>query len=227
LSALDHLRFLVWSLKSRDEPYPYAQATLIRTAITGAATALFVVSGNTPLERRCRAMEVMFKDLKSQLSWMTTAAAEPMNQQRPPTEWAAFETQRTEVQRRQDWIVQQANTLLLPDTPFTRRSYGQKTTSDSDMVRAAGAMTPALGTGGWNSELVLLNSWEVLSGYAHARPWSSPLGSNLVVRDPEPDPTTGAITVSAEGNPDRLLDFAFRAVLVVENGVGWLNAISA
>lgn len=115
---------------------------------------------------------------------------------------------------------------MSPDTPFTRKSYGQKTTSDTDMVRVAGAITPALGTGGWNSEIVLLNSWQVLSGYAHARPWSSSLGSNIVVRDPEPNPTTGTVTVSAEGDPDRLLDFAFRAILVIENAIGWLNAIS-
>jgi hypothetical protein len=74
--------------------------------------------------------------------------------------------------------------------------------------------------------IVLLNSWQVLSGYAHARPWSSSLGNNIVVRDPEPNPTTGTVTVSAEGDPDRLLDFAFRAILVIENAIGWLNAIS-
>jgi len=66
----------------------------------------------------------------------------------------------------------------------------------------------------------------ILSGYAHARPWAASLGSTLVVRDAEPNPTTGAITVAVEGNPDRLLDFAFRALLVAENGVGWLTALS-
>jgi hypothetical protein len=226
LSALDHVRFLVWSLKNRDQPYPVAQATLIRTAITGAATALWMVSAPTPVERRCRAMEFMFSDIKSQLAWMNTAAAEPMHQQHPATEWAAFEAQRTELKRRQDWIVQQANAFLVPVNLYTCRTYGQRITSDSDMVRSAGAITPALGTGGWNSELVLLNSWQVLSGYAHAGPWALPLGSTLAVTDSEPNPTTGAIKVTAEGNSDRLLDTAFRAILVIENGVGWLNALS-
>jgi hypothetical protein len=78
LSALDHLRALVRGLQSRDKPYPYAQATLIRTAMPGAATALWMASGRTPTERRCRAMEFMFNDLNSQLSWMTTRASEPM-----------------------------------------------------------------------------------------------------------------------------------------------------
>jgi hypothetical protein len=149
-----------------------------------------------------------------------------MHQQHPPSEWEAFERLRTELQRRLDWIVQQANTLLSPDPPFTRRTYGQQTTSDTDIVRAAGAMTPPIGVGGWDPELVLLNTWQALSGYAHARPWSSSLGSNLVVRDAEQNPTTGAITVAVGGNPDRLLDFAFRALLVAENGIGWLSQLS-
>lgn len=50
LSAVDHLRFLAWSLENREHPYPYAQATLIRTVITGASTALWMASGGTPTE---------------------------------------------------------------------------------------------------------------------------------------------------------------------------------
>jgi hypothetical protein len=134
LSALDHLRFLVWSLRSRDKPFPYSQATLIRTAITGGSTALWMVSGTSPVQRRCRAMEFMFNDLKSRLSWMHTTAAEPINQQRPSDELADFERLRVELRRRQDWIVQQANTILSPGRPFTRKSYDQRTTSDTDVV---------------------------------------------------------------------------------------------
>lgn len=227
LSALDHLRFLVWSLKTRDKPYPLAQATLIRTAITGAATALWMVSGSTPLDRRCRAMEFMFNDLRSQLIWMNSTLDEPMHrQEKSPEEIARFEAWKSDVERRLDWIVQQANTLLTPPKPFARGTYKGNTTSDTDMVKAAGAITPALGTEGWNPELVLLNTWQLLSGYAHARPWAYSLGTRMVVNDPEPDPVTRTIKVTAEGDPDRLLDFAFRAMIVVENGIGWLDTLS-
>lgn len=34
------------------------------------------------------------------------------------------------------------------------------------------------------------------------------------------------IKVTAEGDPDRLLDFAFRAMIMVENGIGWLDTLS-
>jgi hypothetical protein len=172
-------------------------------------------------------MEFMFNDLNSQLGWMATTEAEPMHHQRPPAEVAQFDAWRVDIERRLDWIVQHASTLLKRNPPFTRNSYRGQTTSDTEMVKAAGRSTPALGNGGWNPELVLLNSWQLLSGYAHARPWAAPLGGQVVVKDPTPNPTTGTVTVSAEGDPDRLLDFAFRAVLVVENGIGSLQAISS
>jgi hypothetical protein len=227
LSALDHLRFLVWSLKTRDKPYPVAQATLVRTAITGAATALWMISGSSPHERRCRAMQFMFNDIRSQINWMDSTGTQPPNKERPAAEIASFQDLRTDLDRRLDWIVEQANTLLEPPEPFTRRAYGkQQITSDTDLVKAAGAITPAIGMGGWNSGLVLLNSWQVLSGYAHARPWATALGSRIVVDDPEPDPVTGAIKVTAKGDPDRLLDFAFRAIIVVENGISWLTGLT-
>lgn len=137
---------------------------------------------------------------------------------------------RKETNRRIDWIVQEATTLLnrataytrKTATAFTRKTYRNQTTTDRDIVKTAGRHTLALGNGGWNSELVLLNSWQVLSEYAHARPRATQLGGTNAVLDPTPNPTIGRITVAAQANPDRLLDFAFRAVLVVESAIGWL-----
>jgi hypothetical protein len=227
LSALDHLRALVRGLKDREKPYPYAQATLIRTAITAGATGLWLVSGSTATERRCRAIGFMYHDLKSQLTWMATTATEPMHQKRPAAELTHFDNWRADIERRIAWILQEATTLLNRPTLFSRREFGDQTATDREMVEAAGRYTPALGTGGWDPELVLLNTWQTLSGYAHARPWAVHLGSDVVVRDPTPNPKTGTITVVVEGNPERLLDFGFRAVMVVESGVGWLDQLSS
>jgi hypothetical protein len=226
LSALDHLRFLAWSLENRETPYPYAQATLIRTAITAASTALWMASGNTATERRCRALEFNFNDLKSNLGWLNTLAADPKNQPFPPADQATFDAQCIEIDRRLDWIVQEATTLLAPANPFTRRTYANQTTSDTQIVRTAGSSVTVLGTGGFDSGLVLSNTWQLLSGYAHARPWASLQGSKHIVKDPTPDPKTGTITVAAQGDPDRLLDFAFRAVIVSEAGVMTLEQLS-
>lgn len=227
LSALDHLRFLAWSLKNREHPYPYAQATLIRTAITAASTALWMLSGNTADDRRSRAMQFNFSDIRSQLGWLDTVAAEPKNQQRPAAEWTQLNTIRTAQESRLDWIVQEANALLSPQIPYTRRTYKNSITSDTEMVKIAGSSTPALADGGWDSSLVLLNTWQVLSGYAHARPWASSLGTTLTVTDSTPHPVTGTIAITAKGNPDRLLDFAFRAIVVAETAISTMEQLSA
>lgn len=226
LSALDHLRFLAWSLENRDTPFPYAQATLIRTAITGAATALWMASGSSDAERRLRALEFNFNDLKSNRGWNNTLAADPKNQPFPPAEQAAFDSQAVEIERRLDWIVQEATMLLARPTPFTRTTYTNQLTSDTEMVRLAGAFVSALGTGGFDPGCVLSNTWQLLSGYAHARPWATLQGSKHIVKEATPDPKTGTITVAVEGDPHSLLDFAFRALILTEVAVMTLEQLA-
>lgn len=227
LSALDHLRFLAWSLMNREHPYPYAQATLIRTAITGASTALWMMTAPTVGERRLRALQFNFSDLRSNLAWMDTVASEPHHQQRSASEWAQFNAVRAARETRLDRMVQEANTLTNPQTPYTRRTFKNSITTDSEMVKAAGAHVPSLATGGWDPALVLVNTWQVLSGYAHARPWASSLGSTIVVTDATPNPLTGTISVTARGNPDALLDSAFRALITTEAAISQLEILAA
>lgn len=218
-SALDHLRFLAWSLENREQPFPFAQATLIRTTITASSTALWMTTGSTDVERRSRALEFNFNDLKSHLGWMDTLAADPKNQQHPATEQAQFDALRAELEKRIDWVLQEATTLLGRSTPFTRNTYGGQATTETRIVQIAGSIATAIGTGGYDSGLVLSNTWQLLSGYAHARPWASLHGGKTIVNDPTPDPTTGRIRATKEGDPDRLLDFAFRALIVTEVAV--------
>jgi hypothetical protein len=47
---------VAWSLQKRDEPFPYAQFTVVRTAITAASTALWMLSGSNADERRIRGL---------------------------------------------------------------------------------------------------------------------------------------------------------------------------
>jgi len=207
LTALDHLRFLVWSLQNRDEPFPYAQFTPIRTAITAASTALWMLSGNTRDDRRIRALEFSLKDIRSYVSAADQANADA----------EAFE-----MNRRQDWIVQQANSLLSPTTPITRRSFAKRT-SDTEMVKIAGSTIPAGAMGGLDPAITLLNTWQSLSGYAHARPWSALPGREVTGTDP----TTGRLTVTQKGDPNRLLDAAFRGLIATEHAVRCLVGLSA
>jgi hypothetical protein len=221
-SSLDHFRFLAWSLKNRDEPFPYAQFTLIRTAITAASTALWLLSGNTRDERRIRALEFCLKDIRSYAAWVDTVRAFPQNQNLSPEAQARGDAEALEMERRQDWIVQEANSLLNPTRPFTRGSFAQRT-SDTDMVKLAGSALPAGATGGYDPATTLLNTWQSTSGFAHARPWAALPGRKITGTDP----ITGRWNVTQKGDPNRLLDAAFRGLPAVEEAVRRLVALSS
>ena len=136
-------------------------------------------------------------------------------------ELAQFDVHRTEMVRRRDLIVDMANALLNPDPPFIRRTFGR--TSDTEMVRLAGAVTSSLGIEGHDPAVTLLNTWQTMSGYAHARPWASLRGKVWG----EVDADTGLQDVTQKGDPDALLDAAFRAQMVVEEATRRLLALSA
>lgn len=217
LTALDHLRFLAWSLRNRDEPFPFGQFTLIRTAITAASTALWLLSGETRDKRRIRALEFSLNDIRSEVAWVNTVRAFPQNQNLSEGQaWA------DEMERRQDWIVDQANSLLNPPTPFTRRTFARRT-SDTDMVKIAGSAIPAGATGGDDPAITLLNTWQTMSGFAHARPWAA-LPSREITGT---DPITGRWNVTQKGDPERLLDAAFRGLAAIEAAVMRLVGLSA
>ncbi|AQA04255.1 hypothetical protein BVC93_19520 [Mycobacterium sp. MS1601] len=224
-SAIDSLRFLAWSMKTHDAPFPYAQASLIRTAINGGSTALWMVSGSTE-ERRARALEFKYNDLRSHRKWLNLLAAEPVNQARPSDEMAKVAGMQATFDQRIDWILQEATTLLAPPAPFSNKKYTEQLATESSIVQFAGSLVTGLDAGeGWNTGQLLLQTWQLLSGYSHARPWASAYGSKHVIVDDVPDSKTGTIQVTVEGNPDRLLDYAFRALRVVEAAIGGFEQV--
>jgi hypothetical protein len=119
---------------------------------------------------------------------MNTLASDPFTVKEMGEQIERFDEQRVEIDRRLDWIISEATTLLTPDEPFTRKTYKATLTNDSDMVRLAGASVLAIGSGGWDPSIVLTHTWQLLSGYAHARPWASLPGGTLTVPDPTPRP---------------------------------------
>lgn len=220
-TALDHLRFLAWSLENRDEPFPYAQFTVVRTAITAASTASWMLNGINAVERRARALEFYLKDFKSNASWMDTVKDQPPLQNASAAVLAKFASDRATLETRQDLVVQMANSLLNPQRPFTRRTFDR--TSDTEMAKIAGAATPGLGSGGFDPAITLLNTWQTMSCYAHARPWATLPGKHT---SGEVDPVSGMQKVTQKGDPHALLDAAFRALFVVEQAVGMVVSLS-
>ena len=71
------------------------------------------------------------------------------------------------------------------------------------MVTIAGGATPSLGRDGYDPAVTLLNTWQTMSGYAHARPGSAVKGNHIAG---EVDPVTGMQKVTQKGDPHALLD---------------------
>jgi hypothetical protein len=91
------------------------------------------------------------------------------------------------------------------------------------MVTIAGGATPSLGIEGYDPAVTLLNTWQTMSGYAHARPWSALRGRQFGAIDP----VTGLQAVVQKGDPDQLLDAAFRALTVIDEALRRLVVLSS
>jgi hypothetical protein len=104
-SALNHLQLVGETLSDRGEPHPFAEATLIRTAITAASYSLWTLHDDAT-ERRNRALQFNFKDLDGWGGYYRTDRQDP----------AATEDDRAkandvivDARRRKEWIVELPN----------------------------------------------------------------------------------------------------------------------
>ena len=204
-SALDHLELVAETLKSKGEPHSFAEATLIRTAITAASYALWMLSDDAD-ERRYHALQFAFKDYDG---WSSYVRTEGQNPETPdPARYAADAAEAiAEFDRRRDWIVTQAN--VLTGESWTVRQFRDRLPSDTAVVEQAGTR--------------VLSPWRFLSGYAHGLPWAT-VGNQVPLSDP--DPETGAITVSQRGNPEQLLDASFYTIAVIERATAAFRRLS-
>ena len=91
------------------------------------------------------------------------------------------------------------------------------------MVRTAGAAIAPTAMVGFDPAITLLETRQSLSGYAHARPWAT-LRCRIVQHT---DPSTNMMTVTQKGDPDELLDAAFRVLPAAGEAVRRLEALSA
>jgi hypothetical protein len=164
----------------------------------------------------------MFRDRRSYLAYIDTVRRQP--QPLSDDDRSASDAEIAALREWQQWIITQANAVCSATTPITPRDFWRRTSDTRIVETAGGALGPdALGDG-WDPALSLLSTWRRLSGYAHATPWSSV--SHRVIHG-GPDPVTGQVTVSQTGDPEILLDAAFRAVIVVENAISRYDALSS
>jgi hypothetical protein len=222
-SALDHLELVAETLNNRSSPGPYAESTLIRTAITAASTALWMVAPNEATERRLRTLEFIFRDFDNYLSYLQRVRVEGA----PEDVKQAAEADRIIAgipADRLDWIVARVRELSPAGGPVAVKDFRRNKTSDTAIVaEAARALDPAA-PGGFDPAPHLVSMWKYMSAFAHGLPWASTADWQIQGHDEE----TGKLTITVQADPNRLLNAAFAAVLVVEKAINrWRELCAA
>jgi hypothetical protein len=223
-SALDHLELVAETLNNRAAPGPYAESTLIRTAITAASTALWMLMPDDTPERRRRTLEFIFRDVDGYLSHLRQVRSEGF----PEDDEQAAEIDRIIVEMpadRLEWIVARLNELSPLGskaehgaTPITvegfRRGRPYKTT-DTKIVTEAAAVLDPVAPGGFDAAAQLVSVWKHLSGFAHGLSWQSVSDWQVQAQDE----VTGKLTITVKADPNRLLNTGFAAVIVTEKAI--------
>ncbi|MFC9790048.1 hypothetical protein [Rhodococcus sp. NPDC127528] len=149
-SALDHL-----DLAGRDaDPHEFAHPTLVRSAITTAATALWLMAG--PIDEQCyRTLQFGYRDQVYRRQYLETNRA-------APGECADADAKRAE-------LLAAAGTLR----PGLSERRFRAIDSDSFIVAQAGLLMPQDALGGPDPATEVTAQWNLLSAYAHGRTWAA------------------------------------------------------
>ncbi|AKC37577.1 Uncharacterised protein [Mycolicibacterium phlei] len=208
-SAIDNLSLVADMLNTIGAQHLYAENSLIRTSLTGASFALWMLNDSDANVRRARVLRFAFKNIDGLTSYFTGNA--DMNPK-------FFE----EMNSYQELIVKQANVLEREERSVTKyRNYRPDDTdptkiwySDTAVVRYAGDVIEAPN---------LLSTWQFMSGYAHSLPWSILVNSLETAHRIE---RYGAVMPRHEPNPRQLLSASNLALAVIEKTTECLVALS-
>lgn len=219
-SAADHLRLVGMSGANQPELNPFASATLVRSAITSAATSLWVLHGEQKI-RRIHMLEVLAHDSASYRTFITNTRA------MHTTDEATTEVNKElgSMDRRDQWIITEYNALAGP-TVKNKATIKQITgaVSDTEMVRTAGDMLGSvLATRGLSSGQEVLAMWQRLSGYAHGRPWAYLPNKTST----GPADASGLERVRIDGDPMFIIGGAAAAMELIEESFRLLDALVA
>lgn len=147
-SVLDHL-----DLAGRDrDPHEFAHSTLVRSAITSAATALWIMAG--PIDEQCyRTLQFGYRDQVYRRQYLETSRGRSR--------------ECTDSDSRRAALLAAARTLR-PD--LSERRF-HTIDSDSFIVAQAGLLMPPDALGGTDPAVEVPAQWNLLSAYAHGRNW--------------------------------------------------------
>jgi hypothetical protein len=190
-SAIDHLRLVGESGQRQQESNPFAFCTLIRTAITTASTALWILGADDRATRRNRILQVVAADYASYIRFRDTVKQGMST----PEEAAAFDREGDILDERTGWIIAEYVAPTAKRRTTLRQVEGE--VSDTAMVKSAGALLDASQFAGDIDQGVELDAaWQLLSGYAHGRPWAYQAAKTT--SGPESPDGTAPTTISGQ-----------------------------
>lgn len=204
-SALDNLGLVGETLSTIGPQHPYAEKSLIRTSLTAAAWALWMLDEDVSTKRRPRVLRFLFKNFDGLISYLksNTALQNPSMSGTVSLFEGLLQS-----------IVDHANVLEGESRTVDRYRRQPIEATDTAVVKYA-AVACGLPE--------LTPTWMAMSGYAHSLPWAyvmSALQAPLLIE------RYGIATPTHTPNPQLLLMASDLALTVVETAIGRFETLS-
>lgn len=200
-SALDNLSLVAETLNTKGPEHLYAEKSLVRTALTTAAWALWILDENQK-DRRSRVLRFAFKNIDGMMSYYRNNATSD-----GPMTLEFFE-------KILGAIVDCADALEGGKRNVHSYRYDRTGNSDTAVVRSAGSSIGAVD---------LLKTWQFMSGYAHGMPWAALVSAT---ETPIENRVHGLRLPMHTPNPARLLAASDLALTVIERAIERFEILS-
>ncbi|SKG74941.1 Uncharacterised protein [Mycobacteroides abscessus subsp. bolletii] len=200
LSVMDHLQLATYTLARLPQPLVFSQFTLIRSALAGAATSLWIIDPPEFENRRIRALKLACYDIDQYVNFANAALRDPaINSVEKAGSREIFRNNlETMTMRRRniyEEICAYESNLGKTKMPSVK---GIGTINEVAIVQAAGKRLEELGRmpSGIHAEL----QYRILSGFVHNCIWASQVGANATSQEMARDGMYATTTERLEGN---------------------------
>lgn len=201
LSALDHLRLVTKSVLGLGGSLPFAHATPLRTALTVASTALWLMHDDDD-KRAARAAMLNYHDCSNYLIWLRLRSSPDVSGGKYP----GLTDHMERIERKRDHYASEALGLGVDVT-----RAGWKITGDYDVTVAASTMVAPSSWDGYDPKTEIPVQWRMLSAYAHGLRWATSPGTTQGIPD-----SSGFAATTMTFDLDRLMESTniVRAVVI-------------
>ena len=175
-STFDHLQLAVWTLESMEGPQIFPQYSLLRSALAGAATTHWLVSGDETTRRMC-ALRLAFYDLNQEATFGKLHAANPATHE-PELAESLRKTEQliASAPGRLDKIHQEYCRLLATTSKRKPPKFdGFGNINETEIISAASRMMHERGLCSHPTEIEL--QYRLMSGFVHNCTWATRAGA--------------------------------------------------